>query len=121
MKPVTVNRDRLLETLRLNRDVHRKTFLESFAGYRDALVTFFEEEVRRVRLFVEEPVTEPYVIDAVPVPPIEYTKYYERAISLIEWSLGEEIVLDVRDFDRYVLNEWEWSPAFEGTKARYTG
>ncbi len=51
--------------------------------------------------------------------PTSNEKDYERALSMLDMSVDDEIILDQNEYNQYVLNEWVWSNSFNHSKAAY--
>lgn len=113
MKPVTVDKEQLLDTLRENRERHINSFEEVLEAYRNRAVELLEEHISRIRNGAVE-----RVVVSLP-PPQNYEEEYDRAIAMLEWSQDEKIELNAQDFDRYVRDEWDWKGDFNQTAATY--
>lgn len=113
MQNITVDKDRLLKTLKTNRDEHRDLFLQAQGVFRQKVIEALDERLARARggekveLFIS--LREPQ----------DYTEEFDRTISMIEWSQGDTMDLSEKDFQRYVLNKWEWAEAFASSTAQY--
>ncbi len=51
----------------------------------------------------------------VPTYPTEYLEDYDRAISMLEFSVADKVNLSVKEFDAYVRNNWSWKTQFATT------
>lgn len=51
--------------------------------------------------------------------PIDRTKDYDRVIAMLEMSVEDEVELEEHDFDRYVLDNWEWKDLAYSTNSQY--
>jgi hypothetical protein len=113
VKSVYVNKERLLETLRENREEHRALFEEAQVKYREKVIEVLDKRLAearaggRVRTYINLP------------EPVDYTKNFDEAIQMVEWEESDSIELDERDFQRYVLNKWEWAGAFAANTTAY--
>jgi hypothetical protein len=113
MKDVRVSKETLLGALKENREKHHSVFLEAQQGYRAAVITALDtmltdaREGRMIRTLVE--------LRA----PVDQTRAYERAIAMLEMSEDTVIVVTERDFQCYVLDEWEWKHDFCTTNSAY--
>lgn len=113
MKEVTVLRPDLLETIRTNRNRHRETYEEAVKIYRQRLMEWLEERIKqlqrneKVRMRVNLP------------EPVDYTDQYDRAIRMLEMSTEEEIKISSTDFDRFVMDNWEWREHFAANTSFY--
>lgn len=115
MQNITVSKDKLLETLRTNRDDHRELFLKAQKAYRDRAIEVLDERLasaragRPIDLYIHLP------------EPEDHTTSFDTAISMIEWEEGDTITLSEKDFTRYVLNRWEWEHSFAANTRSYVG
>lgn len=115
MEDVTVQRDKLLEELRRNREAHKAIFDEAMDGYAkeaEAQLQRHLDEVRAGKIKV--------ISVHLPVPE-EHTKDYDRAIKMVEMSVADQITLDEHDFASYVMDDWAWKRQFLTSNSTYSG
>lgn len=102
-----------METLKTNRAEHRELFEKAQVKYREKVIEVLDarlSEARsggKVRTYIGLP------------EPVDYTKNFDQAIAMVEWEDGTLVQLDERDFNRYVLNQWEWAGAFAASTTAY--
>jgi hypothetical protein len=114
MEKVTVNKKDLLETLKTNRAEHRKIFEEAIEGYRKTATRLLEEQVTKAKA------NKRFVTYIQLVQPIDQTKEYDRAIRMIEMSVDQTITLSERDFQQFVMDEWQWTSVFATNSVAYS-
>ena len=51
--------------------------------------------------------------------PSNHIKDYGRVIAMLEMSVDETVTLDAQDFDRYVMDNWDWSRFALSTNTAY--
>lgn len=51
--------------------------------------------------------------------PEDHSSDYNRAIRLVELSAYDKVSLDETEFERYVMNNWEWKQSFITTNSAY--
>lgn len=51
--------------------------------------------------------------------PENHLEYYDRIISMLEFSVADKVELSAGDFDAYVRNNWGWKKAFAATNIGY--
>lgn len=111
MKTVKIERLRLLEKLKANRTDHEQLYLDALEGYnirveqmlKDALKAFKKTKVLN-NLWIQAPVNN--------------TKEYDKVIAILEFSVDEIIELEIPDFEKYVLDNWQWKDqVFAGNNA----
>ncbi len=55
------------------------------------------------------------------VKPTSYESYYTAALRKVELSQRDEFSLDDQEFQRYILNNWEWKSDFLNNATTYLG
>lgn len=114
MEDVTVDKLALLEAIRENRSKHRAIFEEAVAGYKDKALELLNGHIESVK-------SGRMTVIAVHLPvPEDHTKDYDRAIKMIEMSVGETIVLSELDFQNYVMDDWRWKQQFLTSNSHYS-
>ncbi len=109
---VTVEKAKLLEAVRRNREQHIAERREALIGWRSALIRRCEE------MLVEARNGEDPGHHGLTQPP-DYEREYARVISMLEFSTEDKITLNHRQFQNYVLDDWEWSDAFKVSTQSY--
>ena len=51
--------------------------------------------------------------------PSNHAKDYDRVITMLEMSVDDTITLDAQAFDRYVMDNWDWSRFALATNTAY--
>jgi len=139
-RTVTVNRMKLLETLKSNREKHQKAYREAVAGYREAATEALNEQVAKARMAIEDnaamiavkierfdpddPLSNQVVVlgqmaFTLEVPK-DHTKSYDVAIEMAEWEVDDNIKLTQSQFQCFVMDDWDWKPSFEHLNKSYT-
>ena len=138
LSEVTVKVSKLLETLKENRENHIKEYEEAVAGYKEAasekLTQARETAVKRMQVnfdkiqleidnFDPEEAQDYFTLvqqETVSLPvPKNYSESYDKTIAMLEWERGGEILLKSQEFDRYVLDNWEFTESFKAVSAMY--
>lgn len=114
MNEVRVNKDHLLDALKKNRERHVDTFEQVMEDYRLEAVRLLEEHIHRIE---NGAVAKVHV--TLPAPE-NYEQEYDNAIAMVEWEESDTITLTAYDFNRYVLDQWEWRGKFDQTVATYS-
>ena len=116
-RQVTVDRIQLIEKLKANLVQHKADYEEAVIGYKIKLRADLENKLTHVKVASNEEVLE---IKPVPFnPPRSYAKEYEDAITLLEWQVGDTVILDQTAFKQFVQNEWAWSSGFDVLNTTY--
>jgi hypothetical protein len=114
---VKVDSAKLLDTLRDNRNKHKTDFAATWQGYLETSKKELRKAVRNVDKTKEgEGVTIP---NLWPVPS-SHVDDYDRIIGLIELSQDDQLELDDRDYERYVLDKWDWKEQFLTSSRLYS-
>ena len=140
-RTVTVDRMKLLETLRSNRDTHTKSYRESVAGYKEQASAALKKQLEAAKKAIDdnaemiavkidrfdpdEPLGDQVVvlgkISFTLEVPKDHTASYDVAIQMAEWEVGETIELTQSQFQCFVMDRWDWKKSFEYLNKSYTG
>ena len=125
MKEVKMNTAALLEVVKKNRKAHIEELELAKKGYKVAVLQALHNRIKAI----EEGTMEPSVVfarhgafgyeDSLQ-PPMDHTKDYDRVITMLEMSVDTETVLDVAEFNQYVMDEWTWASMTKTLNASYT-
>jgi hypothetical protein len=115
MRTVTVNKTDLVKKLRENRTQHAGKVNTARGIYRQKVVAELEIRLEQAKNGRD---IDPGFLHLLPIPR-DYTEEYDRALAVCEWEVGAEIQLTQEDFNRYVLDQWEWHQAFAASTAVY--
>lgn len=113
MNSIKVKKVDLLAKLQANREAHRGIFLKAQEGYRKAVVAELEKMLedtragRRIQRHISL------------VEPMDQTRDYDRAISMLSMSVETEIDIDEGEFAQYVLDDWSWKQQFATSTMSY--
>ena len=120
-----INKKDLLEEIQANSLKHSKEFSDAFQGWRVAIAKaaaeYIEDFGTRLTNFEEkeEPTFSVIYPNQLPTPPTNHTSDYQRIIRRFEMSLDETIFLSHDDFDKFVLDQWDWSRDHATSQALY--
>lgn len=138
-REVTVNRAKLLETLKANREKHIKEYTEAVAGYKEqatARLIYLKGKIvesvnenfvliqKKIDTFdPEEPLPDRITLTSVTSFDLQVPRSYERsydiAIQMAEWEVSETITLKQSQFQCFVLDDWDWQADFKKLSATY--
>lgn len=113
MQRVEVDRTKLLDILRTNRDEHRNLFEKALSIYQERLLKHLERRIEEVKKGQK---IDHYI--RMPVPE-DHTSDYDRVIKMVEMSLSDEIELTAADFSQYVMDDWSWKESFASNTTSY--
>jgi len=106
MENIKVDKAKLIATLAANRAKHRKIFEEACDGYQKAAIKELEAQLNRAKPGIRRSI---YI--SIPAP-VDQTKEYDRAIAMLKMSVDDHTLLSERDFQCYVLDDWDWKQKF---------
>lgn len=141
-RTVRVNRLKLMETLKSNREKHLAVFNEAMAGYkelalekvREAFVGLEarlqkrkEEITSRIESFTAETADSfadyLVILEQVVVNlklPVSYVSAYDAAIDMAAFDTREELDLSGAEFQCFCRDVWDWTYEFSTTNLAYT-
>ena len=106
MQSIKVDKAKLISTLEENRIKHRKIFLEACDGYQKAVIKELQAQLKRAKGGIRQSMH-------ISIPaPVDQTKEYDRAIGMLKMSIDNEVMLSERDYQCYVLDDWDWKQKF---------
>ena len=114
MKNVKIEKEKLLVSLRTNRETHRAIFLEAQAGYREVVIERLDALLADAR--EGRRITSSFSIEE----PMDQTRDYDRAIKMLEMSFDDVIELSEQDFRCYVMDDWSWKDDFLFSNSAYS-
>lgn len=114
-RAIKVNKARLSEQLRANREKHVREYQEAVAGYRERLITVLARklEAAKKREHVDHRIDLAVPISRVPE--------YDQALAMLEWEEEETLTLSPDEFRCFVLDAWPWRDEFKQIHADYIG
>lgn len=114
MDTITVDKEQLLTTMRENRERHREIFIKAQEGYREQAIKKLDRRLAAARQGRVD------LTFSLPAPQ-DFTEEYDTAIGMLEWEQEGTVELTQRDFERYVLDKWDWARQFVGSTSMYVG
>jgi hypothetical protein len=145
MSQVVVEKTKLLSVLKENKQKHDEIYNLSVSGYWDTVKERLDEKkvefskaikvaAKSFEKALEEAyekanekdnvpsylaVTWPYQPHLNLTYPVSHGDEYNRAIRLVELSVYDKVELSLGEFDKYVMNNWEWKGAFLASNVGY--
>lgn len=112
MNKVTVDKEELLSTLRSNRDSHIDEYGNSITDWAEAQATILHEALSKFENVFDEMDLLDHNIEIL-AKPSDYSKQYDLAIEMLEWSIDDTVTLTQEQFQQFVLDEWSWKMGFK--------
>lgn len=101
MKTVKIERLRLIDKLKANRTEHEQLYLDAVEGYNIKVEGLLKDALKK---FKKTKVLEFPWISA----PVDNTKEYDKVIAVLDFSVDDIIEIEISDFEKYVLDNWQW-------------
>jgi hypothetical protein len=114
MENINVSKEKLLEILKKNRELHRDIFIEAQKNYRSEVISVLDKMLSDAR--AGKSVSHSINLMA----PEDHTSDYDRVILMLELSLDDTIGLSERDAQQYVMDKWSWSHDWAVSNSRYS-
>lgn len=124
-REVTVERKRLLDTLKTNRDKHIEDYKQSCDGYRIKAIEVGEKFSKKLRDAINKIKTGgPDSLIYLPSPeslavPRSQEAAYNQAIAMVDMSVGDNFVLTAGQFSCWVMDDWDWKDSWSKSNALY--
>lgn len=113
MKSVKMNKNNLLQIVKTNREQHINLYTASYAEYKKDLIKELDNLKQKVE--AGEDIEHYIKLDK----PQNHTEEYDRTISILNNSVNDFVELDLREYDSYVLDKWNWSASFMNATNTY--
>lgn len=114
MQTVKVEKAKLLETVKKNKEAHKLEYAEAMEGYRDE----FDRQLAAKRKALKKGELPNQSFMGLPVPS-EHTAEYEQVELMLEFSVDDIVELEHHEFSNYVMDEWGWKHRFSETLMNY--
>jgi len=147
MSYVTMDKNKLIEILKENKDKHDAIFDAALEGYWEAAKVKIEEKKKEFSSFFAETQKDiefqfskflEKLDSKIPLSntasvalkfnvnqflgiiyPENHSTDYEKAIRKLELSIFDKVTLSEEEYERYVLNNWEWRNSFLASNTSY--
>ena len=110
---IKIAKVRLIETVTTNRNEHRDQFLAAQEKYRARVIEVLDDRLAaarrgdKINIHISLPT------------PVDYTNEYDQALAALDWEVDDYVHLSQTEFNRLVLNDWEWKQQFAATSLSY--
>lgn len=114
MESTTVKKSDLIKKLTDNREAHHAIYLEALEGYQSKVIAAIDK-------FKERVLAGEVLAVVINLPkPEDHTRDYDRVLLQCEMEVAEELVLTDREFQTYVMDDWNWQRQFLASNAGYS-
>lgn len=114
-----VKTEKLLKTLKHNRENHDTDYKEAVAQFLTQSVSMLEDRANAVKSRKIRNLHEVFQFN-LPVP-VSYIEAYDEVIKMLEYSEQEEIEISGDQYRAWVEDKWDWSRQFEAATLSYKG
>jgi hypothetical protein len=114
MNSITVDVSKVLTVLKKNKDDHIQKHKDAIEGYWAEMLLNIEKLNGKFK--AKEKVE---MINISLSPPISYEDEYETAIQMLQMHTEKTIEMSKEDFERTVLDKWEWKHQWSNSNSKY--
>ena len=108
MKTVIVEKAKLVEILKTNRDDHNEKYKIAFEGYSKKFIAKIEKMLAKAKAGT---IPSRRYLDTLDKPE-NHAEDYDRVLEMLEMHVGDQIELQHGEFRCYVKDEWNWQDRF---------
>lgn len=115
-RSVNVDRTKLLEALKTNREIHKNEYAHALVAFKTRLLADLEAAL----LKVDE--AEPAKLKGFELEvdfPHNHDREFSDIIDMLEHSTDSVINIDSESFKAYFNNEWTWTTHFKNSVSNY--
>lgn len=104
----------LSEIIQVNRENHRKIFIEAQDGYRKAMIRELDRRLTEARS------GQKISRAAWMAEPEDHTRDYDRVLKMLQMCTELHVELDEKEFGQYVMDDWSWKRNFLVANSAYS-
>lgn len=116
MDTIRIDKATLLKKLKENLEQHRVDYKEMVKDY---FILIKKIQRENSRLIHSNDLTKMAKLQSYPQRPVSYESEYNRAISMLEYSIDDVIELESHQFQQLVMDEWGWKQSFTAVSSSY--
>ncbi len=140
-RKIVVDKAKLIEHLKLNKEKHLKEYYEAAAAYKTSAIQMLEDERKKISRQLTKRYSE--IIDGInkfdslnPTAtldswniisttnihlkvPRNFSHIYDKAISVAEWDVNETLTISYAEFQCFIHDEWDWKAEFTAVSSLY--
>jgi hypothetical protein len=117
VRKVTVDKEQLREMLQKNRETHQADFEIAWKAFRKRAEEDLQEKLRALKAAGRPQQVNLWIGLEVPE---DHTEDYDRAISMLDWEVRDEVTLEENEFKQLIQDKWNWSAKFHSDNVFYT-
>ena len=113
-KKITVNKEKLLEKLKGNLVMHVEEYHAAKKAFRAAAIDEMEKQLGKARAGEKFNLSFRRLLR-----PRNHDTEYNMAIGMLEMEVADTVTITAQDYDRFVLDNWDWKEDFSNTNRSY--
>jgi hypothetical protein len=114
MNTVTISKEKLLAQLEQNKVEHKIIYDDALHGWQTEVIVALRSALNKAVAGEE------YITDLDIDPPENHLNEYDEIIDRVKWHEEDMIVLDLREFNQFVRDSWDWMPHFLNNAFNYS-
>lgn len=114
MDTIIVDKTKLIEIMKKNRDDHAAIVAEAQDGFRTKVISRLDEMLAMAKKGRK------IDINVGLVMPVDMTEEYDTVIGMLELDTDEKVELQKHEYEQWVLDKWNWSRQATTTNAYYS-
>lgn len=114
MDEITVNKAKLIATMKENRERHHAIVLEAQTGFRVKVIERLDEMLKLAAS------GQKINLNVGLAMPEDHTDEYDTVIGMLELDINETVLLDMTQYRQWVQDQWGWQRSFTTTNAYYS-
>lgn len=122
LKRVRVERKKVLETLKENRESHLQEYNDAITGWREQIQQMVDSLNGDTEGLSDDELQSRVleIKDEVYDRPQSHVDQYDQYIEMLETSLDDELELTQEQFAKFMRDDWSWKSQFRASSAKYS-
>lgn len=117
---ITVEKDKLLETLKTNRKKHAEDYKNAYNRYYNTCINELEGRVAELRETIKHSNPSSFLkFDLTNRYPQDYTNVYDQVIEMLEFCNADSIEITNSQYESWVKDDWDWKESFMLSTSAY--
>lgn len=117
---ITVEKEKLLETLKANRKKHAEDYKYAYGRYYNACISELEGRVNELRGTLRQVNPSSFLkFDLTNKFPQNYTDVYDQVIEMLEFCNADSIEITNSQYESWVKDDWDWKESFMLSTSAY--
>jgi hypothetical protein len=117
---ITVEKEKLLETLKANRKKHAEDYKNAYNRYYNTCISELEGRVNELRETLRQVNPSSFLkFDLTNRYPQDYTNVYDQVIEMLEFCNADSIEITNSQYESWVKDDWDWKESFMLSTSAY--